>query len=297
MKKFLLVAALLISPLYALPIGNPMDASLYSTGLFWEEGCGKHCSDPCFTWCDAWSLRLGFYGDYVYNRHMEELNVFTWPSSSAGPTLYHTLPVSYFEVTTNAGLITLNLCNRVDVFATLGTSSIIYEATTNSTGGSWITDLVEVRTESGFAWSAGGRLTLWNCGCFYCGLEGQYAHSRMPLKDFYGFPFVSLDKVKLDYSDWQVGLGISYFIPVSSVAFIPYAGLKWAGAKGSWSSPDGWIDRPDHKVKDYLFSLKASKHWGWGLGLTMLISEMATVTVEGRWADEKAFSLNGQFRF
>ncbi len=55
--------------MYALPIGNPSEASLCTQGVFFG---GSNCNtcDPCFCWFDAWSLRLGYYGDFVFNRNL-----------------------------------------------------------------------------------------------------------------------------------------------------------------------------------------------------------------------------------
>ncbi len=72
MKKiiFTILTILSCGGAYALPVGNPSDASLLYDGLIWEGHCADMC-DPCVTWCDAFSVRIGFYGDYVFNRHMQ----------------------------------------------------------------------------------------------------------------------------------------------------------------------------------------------------------------------------------
>ena len=169
MKKILLLPLLLFSPLFALPIGNPMDASLYKKGVFLED-CydGRCCNpcDPCFSWCDAWSFRLGFYDDYVFNRNMELKN-------------HGDRDIKDFEIFTNSGYLALNICDRLDIFGTLGATNINMDA-----------DLAifvplgqppfifSIETETAFSWSVGGRLTIWNCDCFYFGIEGQYFYTK-----------------------------------------------------------------------------------------------------------------------
>ncbi len=75
------------------------EASLLHDGLFWEGHCGADPCDPCLTWCDAFSLRVGFYGDYVFNRHMRIHH----PSGGNSHQL------ETFQLFTNAGYLALNL--------------------------------------------------------------------------------------------------------------------------------------------------------------------------------------------
>lgn len=279
MKKIILALVCVMSPLCALPLGNPMDASLYKNGLFWENSneCSSPC-DPCFRLCEAWSLRLGFYGDFVFDRHMKQNDVIQSPAKS-------------FMISTSAGSITLNFCDRIDFFTTLGASNIQYGGTQNAATSptfDWIA------AQGAFAWSVGSRLTLWECDCFYLGIEGQYARSSPPLQEIIagsGQRYFGSDNVRLHYTEWQVGLGLAYFIPFSSgVSVIPYTGVKWAHARGIWEHADLL------PVGFEVFNLKNNKNWGWVFGATLFFCETATVSVEGRWADESAVSLNIQFR-
>jgi len=284
MKKLLLLPLLLFSPLFALPIGNPMDASLYTNGLFcgdcYEDRCCDPC-DPCFSWCDAWNFRIGFYGDYVFNRHMElDKNDHA--------------DIDDFEIFTNAGFLAINICDRLDIFGTLGATNIYLAANPKVFGGSNDEGL-DLWTETTFSWSIGGRLTIWNCECWYFGLEGQYFHTKPDVEriiadDVYVYPD---DNVDVKYSEWQVGLGAAYMVRVgcSGISAIPFIGLKWAGSCADFDHA-----RPSGDDIT-LFSLANKKTWGYGVGMTLLFCDALSVTVEGRFADEKAVHVNGQFRF
>src|ERR1700722_316394 len=128
---------------YALPVGNPSDASLLCDGLIWEGHCGDPC-DPCLTWCDAFSFRLGFYGDYVFNRHLKVNH------NDGNNNIEHT------KIFTNAAFLAANFWDRFDVFATLGATNIGID--TNLSAFDFITGpRIEVETNTHFSWSVGVR--------------------------------------------------------------------------------------------------------------------------------------------
>ncbi len=291
MKKLLLLPLLLCSPLFALPIGNPMDASLYQNGLFcgdcYEDRCCDPC-DPCFSWCDAWNFRLGFYGDYVFDRHMEL-------------DKHDHADIDDFEIYTNAAFLALNICDRLDIFTTLGATDFNLTANSKvfSSGSSLST---KIDTETSFSWSIGGRLTIWDCECFYFGIEGQYFRTKPEVDRIWldtgtlAYPNKTID---MKYSEWQVGIGAAYLMRIgcSGVSAIPYIGLKWAGSHADFDDAIQSFSTPVGTQTLHLYDLENKKLWGWGLGTTILFCDAVSVTVEGRWADEKAVHVNGQFRF
>lgn len=266
-----------------------MDASLYRSSLFlggcYEDHCCDPC-DPCFSWCNAWSIRAGFYGDYVFDRHMEL------------DTRDHA-DLDDFEIFTNAGFVALNICDRLDIFATLGATSI------NLTANPKVFALDQdealfLETETAFSWSIGGRLTIWSCDCWYFGIEGQYFYTKPDVERITaeGFLIYPDDEIDLKYSEWQVGIGAAYLLQVgcSGISAIPYTGLKWSGSCGDFDDAGIFAGSPLTQPGT-LFDVENKKYWGWGLGMTLLFCDALSVTVEGRFADEKGVHVNGQFRF
>ena len=168
MKKLILIALTLIScgTVYTLPIGNPSEASLYPNGLWWGSACCKPY-DPCFSWCEALSLRLGFYGDYVFNRHMQ---IYSGGHSQSD--------IDRTEIYTNAGLLVLNICNWIDIFSTLGASD--FKLFTDGGAFSNNSTVIQLDWDTTWSWSVGGRATIWECDCFSVGVEGQYFRSTPP---------------------------------------------------------------------------------------------------------------------
>ena len=277
MKKLFMtmLSVLACGAVYALPVGNPADASLLCDGLFWEGHCGDPC-DPCLTWCDAWSFRIGFYGDYVWNRHMEV--------DDHGPDIEQT------ELFTNAGFIAFNLYDRVDIFGTLGATNIFIDTNATAFHGG-IDDRLEIETETHFSWSVGGRATLWECGCTSLGVEGQYFYTKPDVTRVTQAATASVypgnHQVQAKYREWQVGVGIAHRINM----LVPYIAVKWASSQLIF----------DHAIPGIgtvvLDNLESKKYFGYAVGVSLVDCEKASLTVEGRFADEKALYVNGQIRF
>jgi len=286
MKKIAAVfmGLVLSASAYALPIGNPWEASIMSDGVFWEGHCADYC-DPCVNWCDAWSVRIGFYGDYVYNHHME------LDRHGNRASIHET------QIWTNAAYLALNLYDRFDVFGTLGTSHFEIN-TPKKSFGAVNNDYATVETETDFSWSIGLRGTIWECGNFGVGGEAQYFRSCPDInyvKEENNEPRYRRDD-PFKYHEWQIGFGAAYRINIAScaTALIPYMGVKWGRA---------WVDMNDIVVVVTngealtFFNLRSERNFGYAFGLTLLGCNKTSVTVEARFIDEKALYVNGQFRF
>lgn len=268
----------------ALPVGNPSDASLLCDGLFWEGNCCMDPCDPCASWCDAFSFRFGFYGDYVFNRHMEVRN----GDDGDGRR------IERFALNTNAGYLALNLWNRFDVFATLGASDYSLNTNADSFVGVIVGPRAEVTTTTTFSWSVGGRATLWECGCTALGIEGQYFQFTPDIERVTIASAASVypNNFSTKYREWQVGLGVSHRINM----LVPYIAVKYARARLS-NNNDRTLTLDGITLVDGLGTWRAQKHWGYAVGVSLVDCEKMSVTAEGRFADEKAFHVNAQIRF
>jgi len=295
MKKFLatMIAAMSLSVAYALPMGNPTAASIYTNGIWCEGSDYNDPCDPCFSWCGAWSIRLGYYGDFVYNRNLEVDGSF---QGGANQSAFCT------TLTTNAALITLNICDRLDIFTTLGASTLtVREAVLRDIGGIFSFEgLHDDVYATDFSWSIGGRLTLWECGCFGLGFEGQYFNAKTQLTafEYTPFPVVNFDLPATHYQEWQLGLGASYAFTIRcpSIALIPYLGITYAQAKlgGAGAVPVPLTVLEDFQVVP---NWKSAKPWSLVVGTTFTLCDVVGISVEGRFAGESALHVNGEFRF
>jgi major outer membrane protein len=315
-KLFVTMLAVLASgAAYALPVGNPCEASLLCNGIILEGNCCQefdlcNLTNMCSNWCDAFSFRFGFYGDYVFNRHLgldlDNGRDDDDDSNRLGGQVEH------LSMWTNAGYIALNFWNRLDIFSSLGTTKFFMDTNLKDfVVASPVPGLVgsngriEVETDSHFSWSVGARATLWECGCTCLGIEGQYFQcqpniTRITLdSDDSFYPFESNNDNESDrqkYWEWQVGLGLSHRINM----FVPYVAVKWAGAKWNFKSDRDtftFSGRPFDGTVVNLRPLENDKLWGFAAGVSLVDCDKAAVTVEGRWGDEKAVYVNGQIRF
>ena len=284
MKRIVIfmISVLTCGAAFGLPVGNPSNASLLCDGLIWEGYCGDPC-DPCLTMCDAWSIRVGFYGDYVFNRHMEVHK----------DNNDHDHDIEHTEIYTNAGMIAFNIWNRFDIFATLGASKLYIETNISafSANAPQIGNRINLETQTECSWSVGARATIWECGCTSFGAEAQYFYTKPDIKKLLlqaglgggNYPDGILD---LKYREWQIGLGISYRIH----PLVPYIAIKCAKAQ---------MDLDKALVTGFgtLWNLESKKVWGYAVGVSLIDCERASLTLEGQWADEKAVHVNGQIRF
>ncbi len=245
--------------LSALPLGNPAAPALYQTGLFCID-------DPCCS--SVWNVRIGFYGDYVFNRNLELTRTGGGDFEDA----------EYF---TNAGSINLNLFNRLDIYATLGATKACFNTNVGSFAPSPTGARIQVQSDPAFSYSLGLNGLIWQCGCLYVGGEFQYFHFSPDIKrTTFAGTGSEYEPGGIKYKEWQLGLGAGYRIGY----LVPYTGLKWARARQRL---------PDDSNTD----LKSAKCWGYAIGVTLTNCGPAALTVEARFADEKALNVNAEVRF
>lgn len=267
---------------YALPVGNPSDAGLLRNGLVCE-GHYADPYDPCLTWLDVYSFRFGFYGDYVFNRHMEIEQD------------HNDDDIEKTEIFTNAGFIALNFWDRVDLFTTLGMSNIFID-TNNKAFGLGGSGRVELETDTHFSWSVGIRGVIWRCGCTEIGGEAQYFYTkprvtRVTVNDTSS---VYPNDVSALYHEWQIGVGITHRFPL----FIPYLAVKWSRSQYKLDEAKiSGLTIGESTLTATLYDLEGKKDWGYAAGVSFIVCDKASLTLEGRFTDEKAVYINGQVRF
>jgi major outer membrane protein len=284
MKKLYvtLLTVLACGAAYALPVGNPSDASLLCDGLLWEGHCGDPC-DPCLSWCDAFSIRVGFYGDYVFDRNLE---IDTNESEK---------DIERTRLNTNAGLIVANFWDRFDVFTVLGATNLFIETNAQAFSSPFAGTRFEIETNSSFCWSLGARGTIWECGCTTLGAEFQYFYARPEVNrvSIGATDSIYPDKVDAKYREWQIGAGISHRINM----FVPYVAVKWSRSKLNFDNATFVFTTPSALGTAILPHLESPKEWGFAVGVSLVDCEKASLTIEGRFGDEQALHVNGQIRF
>ncbi len=294
MKKFLL-ALLSTASLQALPLGNPADPTLFNRGCIWSFPSPCDPIYPCGWGGDFFemtSLRVGYVGDFVFDRHLK-----------------NNLPAGMMKskINTQAGFIALNFADRLDLFTTLGASRLQLLAISDSLNQVLrfppASRAITIESDTRFSWSLGARASLFECGPFGVGVEGQYFHTSTHVDSvsdqevFLEYP----DKVPMREREWQLGLGAYYlFLCEGSFvsAAVPYAGIKWSSAHVNMGNSLIINENGLSSISSLtLLNLCSQRRLGYALGVTLAFCNRFGLTVEARFRDERALFVNGEIRF
>lgn len=278
MKKLIVTALTLMTcgAAYALPLGNPSEASLLCDGLFYEGPCYDFC-EVGVGWCDALSFRLGYYGDFVFDRHLEV------DDASVGDDIENT------EMFTNAAIIVANVFDKIDLFTTFGATNF-YINSNAATFGVVGTRRFELESETEFSWSVGLRGTVYECGCTSFGVEGQYFYTKPHITRVTTGDNESIypgNNINFTYREWQLGFGMSHRV----WNLVPYIGAKISGVKVDFGNAQF------EETGTFLHDLHNRFLGGYVLGVSLVDCEKMALTVEGRFPDEKAVHARGEIRF
>lgn len=275
MKKRFLLALLFfcLGKTWALPVGNPAEASLFCD----DAACC--CPNSLFS-LDSICWRVGFWGDFVFNRNFE-----TVTGSK----------IDFSQRFTNAGYLAVNFCNVVDLFTTLGATKFRFNTSLGPFNAGNRSPRFDFQSSTAFSWSIGGRATLYRCKCLALGVEGQYFSSWPMARLLFvranvdAYPDESSQR---KYTEWQIGTGISYFY---NRYFVPYFAVKYSHAFWNFNNQAFSVTG----TSAVLPSFRNRKNWGYAVGTTFIpcTCERLAVTVEGRFGDEAAFHVNSQVRF
>jgi hypothetical protein len=245
-------------------------------------------------------LRVGYEGDFVWNRNLQ------LHKRELGKVLRET------QLYTNAGTLYCSFCDLLEIFYSLGTASIaIY---TPDISWAILTTVYPklarnstLLSDTHLFWSAGGRLILVEESCFILGIEGQYLRSKpywstyianQSYYDDYLIGSISYfnDTAPAQYSEWQIGCGLAYTIHTLSPRFavIPYIGCKYARA---FIASNNFVFSNAHAHEFIISDLSSHKSVGYMVGATMTICDQISLSIEGRFGDERACYINGQICF
>ncbi len=288
MKRLTFLAVLATHfSLAALPIGNPWEPSLFCDG----QGVLSDCLPlPDFVDCLG-DIRLGFYGDYVQDRHLRAEN-------GAGD-------IHLVTLNTNAAIVHMTFCDRLDLFATFGATSFFLQTVSSAFNLQANTQqMLDVNIDTNFSWSAGARGTIWTCCNWAFGGEAQYFQSRPSMNSFEIFQDSNFTRYfaneRFKYQEWQFGLALTYQICLAqSIQVLPYVGISWSHARVNMNSFElNTNSDPEEQSIPLTFnSLENQRLWGYAIGFTFVGCERFQLTIENRFASEKAISLNAGVLF
>ena len=259
MKSLALALWVLSISLFAAPVGNPSFPKLIQEGFF----------IPCDIWLN---IRAGYEGDFVSDQRLEQKN---------------STRVDCYRQETNAGVFTVNLLERLDLYTVLGSSRTRSEWRIDNHGD---TQRVELETGYDFLWGLGARGILYEWGCAALGLGARYEHSNYdPVWLTVNGTVESATGTHLRWREWQVDLDLSYKIEI----FSPYIGIKYSNIKtnvgtfqtivaSNGSGSNAFINRSPVGVF---------------IGCSLTTGRYFMLNVEGRLVDEEAVTISGDVRF
>jgi hypothetical protein len=247
--------------LFSMEIGNPEQPYLQKIGLLLDTP-------------KTWSVRLAYLDDYVYRMRFKDLFLSLDPSN--------TNPV-FIKLMTNAGILTLNLRDRIDVYTILGTSQLQVDR--------------EIYTKREFSWGVGGKILLAKIAKIRIGCDVKFFTSLFEPTYFVsdGFAFNVLDDYRLNYWEIQGALGASYRTKWIS----PFVHLTYLISQLDPQPAIALVRMPNEPVAVDAETrpFTGQRRWGMAIGATLLGSPKASITVESRFINQNAIDINGEFRF
>jgi hypothetical protein len=261
-SRLLIFLTLFPGSVFALYNGNPSSPMMPEVGLWISQE-------------DWLGFKLGYEFDDVYDRRLQVEGKHLQSCRKK---------VQEYESLSNFGAVTVNFNDRVEVFGLLGTmSSKITHRLFSDTK-------ISYHADAQFAWGVGGRAILAYWGDLQFAVNAAYVKSDPGLSSLKvnGNPFPNRH-AKIDFSQWQVGIGISYQFHW----FIPYIGVDYSDYRA----------RIEHLSA--LMSILSNQHitfkdfysCGLAMGFGICLHRAFSANFEARFLNENAVSLSADFKF
>lgn len=245
----------------AMLIGNPAEPALETIGIFTKPS----------SWC---TLRVGFCEDYVYQQRLQE-DALKNDNCKQNKTLA--------TFSTNAGILTLNLKDRIDFYGILGASRIQVNE--------------EIFSKMQFAWGVGGKLVLFQHDSFYIGADLKYFETAQRPMYFLcrGLAFNLAGDFALQYSETQAALGICF----TTQCIAPYIYASYMIAKFEPDPMTALVRWPFSNVlvDADCKSATTQRRFGLAVGATLLSGNKAALSVESRMFNQNAIDVNIEVKF
>lgn len=256
MKKRLLLASVLLFKGALFALANPLSPAVEYEPLF---NC---CEDIC--------LKVGYRGDFVYNRKLH---------SDQGL-------IKNFSVFSNEGVLSFNFARQADMYIYAGSNRLTLRTHQNGEA-----LYMEFNSHVIGGFGATAILYQWFCkkiGLGALSLTGQYEDTSWT-----GTTLVTINGLRVPgrsafrYREGAVSLALGQQIGV----LIPYLALNWSEARVRVREDltQGTVDVGP--------MLKNSRVFGLGLGISLIDAARMIITAEARLVNESALSINADFHF
>lgn len=253
------VLILLNVPAFAMLCGNPAEPCFVDKGIWLHPSCV--------------SLRVGYLDDWVYLQRFQD--EFELEGVSQTQT--------YLKLSTYAGIATLNIANRLDLYGIAGSSRMQLDK--------------EIFTKRAFSWALGTKFIIVKHHNFFLGGDIKYFETNQKPKYFVveDLPYNITSNYRLNYQQMQASIGCCY----RAWIFAPYINGTYILTRIDPKPQVVLVRLPDvNELADIESgSITCHKRWGMALGLTLLDSNKASLSFEWRTLNQNAVDINGEIRF
>lgn len=258
-KRFFFLVAVL--GLHASPVENGAAPEVIQEGFF----------IPLSSWVSA---RGGYEGDFVGDAKLKQID------EGSGR-------VDTFQQYTNSATITVNLLDRLDLYALFGSSRVC--ADWRFTEGVTVTQ-TQLETLYRFFWGVGGRGILYEWEKLSLGMGGRYSHCRYKPSwlTSNGVP-QDTSGARMEWQEWQADLALSYKIDF----FVPYIGAQYANV----TSHLGELTFPIAGNGSGNNHFESRIPVGMVIGCAISNGRYFMLNIEGRLINEEALTISGDLRF
>ncbi|MEG0037316.1 MAG: hypothetical protein RSB82_04360 [Victivallaceae bacterium] len=322
MKKFTYLLLLLsaIKPISSYASLNPSDTLNLNRSIYVNSSLTENPYGESTKWFETINYRLGFHGDYVFDRKMISAASQATETGLWNPA-YHK-DVIKFSLNTNSCHFVLNVRKHFDLFFNLGASKFNLKGTSDLFNLSGTFDnkqvfvnngTAELETKSGCHKTVGLRYAKHICHTIV-GLSFAYNHSKPRIHRIgmntgsTQFNLEEFKKTYLDYKEWSFGFALSENIGCLS----PYLGITCSKAMVDMNkktfypsltmpnpllgpSPTATAQLTNVSLK--LNSLKNRFSFGTTVGCGLYANSLVSVNVEAALINKHSVKASGLIRF
>ncbi len=251
-----------VLPAFSYIVGNFSEPTLYKNGAVFSE------QYPI-------TFRTGYLSDYTYSTSMKD-EFITENSEKTD-----------LGMTTYANITTINLCNRLDAYAILGSTKM----QENELG----------FVPRKFSWCVGGKAVLLQWGAYSFGIDGKYFETKQTPVYYVldtGEPAFIQNNLDFTYSETQIAFGFSYIWD----RVVGYLGATYLNAKLLPSPRFVVLDIPaigEDSIyeDDNLRNNINERPFGLVWGITLLSEKTFSLNIESRHIDQYEVNVSGLIRF
>jgi hypothetical protein len=155
----------------------------------------------------------------------------------------------------------------------------------------------EIFTKRALGWGVGGKLILFQHAGFFLGTDVKYFETNQKPRYFVveGLPYNIESNYRLKFHEIQAALGLAY----RAWVFSPYVNGTYILTHVEPEPAVLFVRMPDMNelVDIESKSIIGQKKWGLALGLTLVDSKKASLSVEWRAINQNGIDVNGEIRF